>query len=236
MKNLKIIPIIVLFALVSSCKFGQVQGNGNVQTEERPLTQNFNQVRGSAGIDIILTQGTQNKIVVEADQNLLEIITTTVINGKLKITAEKNIGRASSKKVHVTYKDLNTIEASSGSDIVANNIIKSETIHLDSNSGADIEVEIFAKEVFVETSSGAYIEVSGVANILHAKASSGSGLQAKKLEVLECNARASSGADIVVNVKESIDAKASSGGDLRFYGNPTNVKKHDSSSGSVRKM
>lgn len=238
MKTLKLIPIVALLFLVSSCHFdlGQVKGNGNVVTEERTVTEDFNQVRGSAGIDVYLTEGTENKIVVEADENLLEIIETTISNGKLKITAEKNIGRSKSKKVHVTYTNLNSIEASSGADIVANNVIKSETLHLNSSSGADLEVEVFAKEVFTETSSGADLEVSGKANILHAKASSGSGLNAKKLEVLACNARASSGATIVVNAKESMDAKASSGGDIRYYGNPSAVKEKDSSSGSIRKM
>jgi len=215
---------------------GHVNGNGNVVTEEREVNQDFDQVRGSRGLDVYLTEGNENKIVVEADENLLDLIETEISNGKLTITSSKNIGRAKSKKVHVTYVKLNKIEASSGADIIGNSVIKSETLVLDSSSGADIEVEVFTKELYAETSSGADIEVSGKATSLNARASSGSDLDAKKLEVINCKAKASSGADITVNVQGNLDAKASSGGDVKYYGNPVSVTKKDGSSGSIRKM
>jgi len=215
---------------------GHVNGNGNVVTEEREVNQDFDQVRGSRGLDVYLTEGDENKIVVEADENLLDLIETEISNGKLTITSSKNIGRAKSKKVHVTYVKLTKIQASSGADIIGNSVIKSETLVLDSSSGADIEVEVFTKELYAETSSGADIEVSGKATSLNARASSGSDLDAKKLEVINCKAKASSGADITVNVQGNLDAKASSGGDVKYYGNPVSVTKKDGSSGSVRKM
>jgi len=40
----------------------------------------------------------------------------------------------------------------------------------------------------------------------------------------------------VVNVKEKLNAKASSGGDVKYYGDPVSVSKKDSSSGNIRKM
>jgi len=215
---------------------GQENGNGNVVTEEREVTQDFNEVKGSRGLDVYLTKGNENKIIIEADENLLELIETNISNGKLTITSSKNIGRAKSKKVHVTFVELSKIEASSGADIIGNSVIKNETLTLDSSSGADLEIEVFAKQLYAETSSGADIDVSGKASILNAKASSGSDLNAKKLQVLTCNAKASSGANITVNVKDNLDAKASSGGDVKYYGNPVSVTKKDGSSGSIRKM
>ena len=240
MKTIKIILALVFVTTLTSCQFdmniGHVNGNGNVVTEEREVNQDFDQVRGSRGLDVYLTEGNENKIVVEADENLLDLIETEISNGKLTITSSKNIGRAKSKKVHVTYVKLNKIEASSGADIIGNSVIKSETLVLDSSSGADIEVEVFTKELYAETSSGADIEVSGKATSLNARASSGSDLDAKKLEVINCKAKASSGADITVNVQGNLDAKASSGGDVKYYGNPVSVTKKDGSSGSIRKM
>jgi len=238
MKTIKILLTVVLAATLTSCQFdfqSGVDGNGNVVTEERSVS-SFEKVRGSAGIDVYLTEGTENKIVVEADENLMELIETEIVNGKLTITTTKNIGRSKAKKVHVTYTNLVSIEASSGADVISNSIIKSEILTLDSSSGADLEVEIFSKELYAEASSGADITVSGKVTTLNARASSGSDLDAKKLEVINCNAKASSGADITVNVKESLDAKASSGGDVKYYGNPVSVIKKDGSSGSIRKM
>ncbi len=240
MKTLKIILSLILVATLTSCHFdlniGHVNGDGNVITEERDVDQSFDQVRGTRGLDVYLTEGNENKIVVEADENLMDLIETNISNGKLTITSSKNIGRAKAKKVHVTYVKLTNIEASSGADVIGNSVIKSETLTLDCSSGADLEVEVFTKELYAETSSGADITVSGKASSLNAKASSGSELNAKKLQVLTCKAKASSGADIVVNVKENLNAKASSGGDVRYYGNPVSVTKKDGASGNIRKM
>jgi hypothetical protein len=240
MKAIKIIVLLVIATTLGSCDFdiniGQKNGNGNVVTQERNVSSDFNKVRGSAGLDVYLTQGDENKIVVEADENLLEYIETEIENGKLKIRSTENIGRAKAKKVYVTYTSLNTVEASSGADVIVNSVLKSENITLDASSGADLEVEVFAREVFAETSSGAEIKVSGKATSLKANASSGSELNARTLLVVNCNADASSGADITVNVKDQLDTETSSGGDIKYYGDPAAVSKNNSSTGSVRKM
>jgi len=239
MKTLHIILAFVLATSLSSCigdfGFGQIQGNGNVQKEVRPVG-DFSQVSGAAGMDVYLTEGTENRVEVEADENLLEIIETQVINGRLRIRAEKNIGRAKAKKVHVTYVALDRIEASSGADVIGNSVIRSEVLNLDASSGADLELEVFSKEVFAETSSGSDMKLSGKAESLSAKASSGSDLNAKELLVANCNADASSGADITINVKDRLDAEASSGGDIHYYGDPAAVSNRGSSTGGVHKM
>jgi hypothetical protein len=239
MKTLSILIAFVAAVSLSSCNFdisiGQVDGNGNVVTEERNVS-DFTKVKGSAGIDVYLTEGTENKIVVEADENLMDLIETEVEGGKLRIRSNQNIGRAKAKKVHVTYVSLTSVEASSGADVIGNSVIKSESLNLDSSSGADLELEILSKEVYAETSSGSDMKLSGKATTLRAKASSGSDLNAKELMVVTCNADASSGADIKVNVKERLTAEASSGGDVHYYGDPAAVSNNSGSTGGVHKM
>ncbi len=239
MKTIKILIAFFVATLATGCHFdfnwGQVYGNGNVVTEERPVG-DFTAVRGSAGMDVFLTEGSENKVVVEADENLMEVIETSVEGHTLKITTDKSIGRSKSKKVHVTYIKLESVEASSGADVIGNSVIKNETLSLESSSGADLEVEILAKEVYINTSSGADLKVSGRAERLVADASSGSDLRARQLEVLSCKAEASSGASIEVTTKNEMEGNASSGGDIRYYGNPSDVSVRDGVSGNVRKM
>ncbi|WP_339831335.1 head GIN domain-containing protein [uncultured Altibacter sp.] len=242
MKSFKIIAVLFISIASVSCNFdislGQIHGDGNVVTEERPAAEAFDQVKGSAGIDVFLTEGTEQKILVEADENLQDIITTEITNGKLSVGVVngKNIGRSKAKKVHVTYVSLTTIAASSGADVIANSVVRSERVSLDASSGADLEAEVFAKEVYAETSSGADLKVSGKASKLIADASSGSDLNAKNLLVLTCNAEASSGADITVHVKDELRTDASSGGDINYYGDPTAVTNNSSRSGNIHKM
>lgn len=240
MKALKYSLIAILALSLTSCQFdltfGNIRGNGNVQTAEREINDDFTEVKGSHGLDIFLTEGDENAIVVEADENLHEHISTEVHNGQLKIKATENIGSAKSKKIHVTYKKISGIYASSGADIIGNSLIDNENISLNSSSGAMIDIDINAGQVYADASSGSDLKVKGRAVKLITTASSGSDIQAGDLEVKSCKASASSGADIVVNVSEEIEGNASSGGDIRYYGNPTAISLKDGVSGSVRKM
>ena len=239
MKTINFIATACLVLLLSACNLNintGEKGNGNVVTTERTVDADFNEVRGSAGLEVYLTQGNENKIVVEADENLHQYIETDVENGKLHITTSENIGQSKAKKIHVTFVELNNIEASSGAEVVGNTVIKSQNLSLKASSGATLEVAIFAQELNAKTSSGAELDVSGKATTISAKASSGSELDAKELLVLNCSAEASSGAKVVINVKEKLQTQVSSGGDIEYYGDPVSVNSNKSHSGSVHKM
>ncbi len=239
MKSLSLITLMGAALLLTACNFNintGEKGNGNVVTEERTPTADFTEVRGSAGLEVYLTQGTENKIVVEADDNLLKYIETEIEGGKLNIKTSENIGRAESKKIHVTYKDINSIEASSGAEVVGNSVIKSQNLSLKSSSGAELTVEVFAQDIIAKSSSGSDLKISGRATSLTADASSGSEIDAKNLMVINCNAEASSGAEVTVNVQEKLETSASSGGEINYYGSPVSVNSNNSRSGSVNKM
>jgi hypothetical protein len=208
-------------------------GNGEIVEETRAVSEDFTEVLASEGIDVFVTQDSEFKISVEADENIIDLIGTDIRDGKLKIHAIENIGRAT-KNVYVSLPRITALNSSSGADLVVQNVIESESIELDASSGADLRVELRANEVSADASSGADIRISGTADILHADASSGSDIKARELEVKRCNADASSGADISVNVSESLVADASSGADITYSGEAS-VQTKKSVSGSVRK-
>ena len=241
MKQL-LISILVLSSLnscvIEGALFGQITGNRHVTTETRTIHDDFSHVKGSQGLDIYLEKGNENSVRVEADENLHQYIDVFVEDQtlRIKVVRHKNIGRAKSKKIYVTYTDINAISASSGADIIVNSILKSEYITLKSSSGADLDVEVNAKKTIANCSSGADIKLSGKSRNFEAKASSGSDISAKNLLTKNSYAKASSGADISLRVTHNLEVRTSSGGNVNYYGNPENVSKNKSLSGSVRKM
>ena len=70
---------------------------------------------------------------------------------------------------------------------------------------------------------------------LIAEATSGSDIKAGNLQAESSHVKATSGADITVNTSKELTAQASSGGDIKYYGDPEKVDKTDSASGSIRK-
>ena len=235
-----IVGLIVSFILMS-CQFNSnfgigVKGNGNVETIDRHIDENFSEIKVSRGLDVYLTQGDNISVKVQADENLHDIIMTEVENNVLRIYTDENINYAASKKVMVSFKDINKISSSSGSDVYSTNTITAESLELSTSSGSDMELDVDTHVIECSSSSGSDLRLSGKTDKLYAEASSGSDIKAGNLKTTFCEAKASSGADITVNTSKELYAKASSGGDIKYYGNPDKVSKKDGVSGSIRKQ
>ena len=232
----KLLALLFVSVLMSSCNvnmFNRVNGNRNVVTADRSTSQKFTKIKVSTGLDLYLSQGTKNKVTLEADENLHDIIITEVNDGVLKIYSEKNIWQAKARKVYVTVKNLEGLTATSGSDVYTEDVLKVETIKVSATSGADIRIALDADTVETSATSGSDIRISGTANNHKSRANSGASIEAYKLISKNATVNVSSGADINIYASESINAKASSGGDIDFKGNPREINKKSSSGGSV---
>lgn len=229
----KILTALILSLTLCSCQFDFItageRGNGNVVTTERTPEGTFDSVEASEGLDIIINQGTELSITVEADENLHDLILTDIKGNTLKVHCKSNIGRATSKKIFVSMPAVKKLESNSGADLWSMGVIKAEDLHLKTSSGADIRLDVEATDLVLESSSGSDIEVSGTATNIMAHASSGSDINAGQLQALNAKAEATSGADITVNSSEKIDIRTNSGGDVSYRGNPAIVQKQGSS-------
>ena len=232
----KIIVTTMMALLLASCQFNfnpGVEGNGNVLTQNRELNTSFSSIKASDGLDIYLTQGNEEKVSVQADENLHDLINIEVEGGELKVYSKENIGHASAKKVIVTYKSINKITSTSGSDIHVTNVISAQNLELRSSSGSNMELKVNTNTISCKSSSGSGIELSGKAEKLYAEASSGSEIDAPNLNTVNGQAKASSGASITINVSKELTAKATSGGNVNYLGSPEKVYKNDSMAGII---
>ncbi len=210
------------------------KGNGIVVEENREIRGEFTEISASEGLEVYVTQSNEFGISVEGDENIIDLIGTDIKNGRLRIHAIENIGRAT-KKVRVSLPEITALNSSSGANLRTESNIKANEIEIDASSGAFIELDLLAQEINVEASSGANLHLSGSVQKAFISGSSGANINAKDLVAEECNAGASSGANIGINVSRSLTADAGSGGNISYSGNP-NVQKKKSVSGSVNKI
>ncbi|TWO32567.1 DUF2807 domain-containing protein [Seonamhaeicola sediminis] len=237
----KIIVAAILSLSLVSCNFDinfstGIKGNGNVITEERDLSESFSTIKAEEGLNVYLTQGNEESITVEADENLHDIIVTEIEDGVLKIHTKQNIGKASAKKVHVSFKNISGIISTSGSDVYSTNTVAASELTLKTTSGSDMKLDVNTLYLNCKSTSGSDLKLSGKTKTLEAEANSGSDIKAGNLVAESSIVKASSGADITVNTSKELTAKASSGGDIRYYGDPETVIKSDNASGSVKKL
>ncbi len=236
MKTIKLFTLVLFCtALIQAAALQANQANGNRQTRQ---VSGFHGVSVSSGIDLILTQKNVEEVVVEADTDDLEKIITKVEGGILKIYIKEkswfNMNwNTDPRKVFVSFKTLDKLEASAGSDVSAQGVLRLEKLDMDASSGSEIKLELEANDLSVESSSGSDISLKGKTMYLQADASSGSDINAGELHAKKCNASVSSGSDIRIYVTEELDANASSGGDITYSGNPAQKDINESSGGDV---
>ncbi len=235
MKTLNRIFLLTLLA-VAAITLNSYAGDSD-KTENRKVS-GFDGIKVSTGIDLFITMGETEQVKVVAADEIIDNLVTEVKEGTLRIYMKRTEwfnwgGFNKTRKVYVTAKELNSIDASSGSDVKSENTLKGESIEIEASSGSDVELDLVYKTVSVKTSSGSDAKLTGKTKNLEASASSGSDIMARDLESQNCNVHASSGSDATVNVTESLVAKASSGADIRYYGNPGMRDTDESSGGDV---
>lgn len=231
MKTIKLI-ILSLFVAVS------FQSNAATTSRQTRSVSGFHGVSVTSGIDLYLTQKGAEDVVVEANSEDIDKIITEVEGGILKIYVKEKSWfnfdwKSRPRKVYVSFKDLDKIDASAGSDVISENKFKLDRLKVDSSSGSDVKLELDANDVRVGSSSGSDVSLKGTAVSLQADASSGSDIDASELQAKNCDASASSGSDVKVNVTEKLNASASSGADVYYSGNPKTRDINESSGGDV---
>lgn len=236
MKTIQLFSLVLLFFTVLFTE-GVIASSAGISKQNRPVAE-FHGISVSSGIDLYITQDNVEKVRVEADDDDMKNLITEVEDGILKIYMKEKSWlhldwTHTARKVYVSFKMLDKLEASAGSDIFSQSALKLKQLKLDASSGSDIKLELTAEKVEAQTSSGSDIKLNGKAEYLQANASSAGDIDAIYFQVKRCDADVSSGSDIRVHVTEQLNANASSGGDIAYRGNPIKKNINESSGGDV---
>lgn len=236
----KLVAATILALSFTSCNhsinFGNsITGSENVITQKRTVAA-FDKVMVSNALDCEVLLADTQEVTVEADDNLVGGIKTVVENGTLKITSDyNNYINVKSKKVIVRMPKISSLESTSGSSLKSGNTLTGLDIQIKSSSGSSLDVEVEADNINLESSSGSQQNVKGKALKLNTASSSGSHIGAERLIANEVFSQSSSGSSTSVNAAVLLDAKASSGSSINYTGSAKEIRKEESSGGSVSK-
>ena len=149
MKKLNYVLLLALIIGTSACYLSPhetIYGSGNVVTDEREI-EDFTGLKVTSGIDVIIRQGSDISLELEADDNLHDVIKTEVVDNTLRIYTKKNIRKAKSKKIYLEYRDLNTIRISSAGDVTGENTLHTDILDIDFSSAGDLELDVQAEKI-----------------------------------------------------------------------------------------
>lgn len=210
-----------------------ISGNGQVVEDSRDIA-SFTGVQVSSGIDVYLSQGNDFDVVVEADENLQEVILTEV-EGKMLIvkTDRVNIRSAKAKKVHVTLPELTALKISSAGDCIGQTPFTCQDLRISISSAGDLSLDVEADRIDLDISSSGDASLSGKAREFNVSLSSAGDLNAFDLIAEKVEVDVSSAGDARVHASDEISMQASSAGNIYYRGDARVVHSSSSSAGSI---
>jgi len=233
--------IFLLFAVAFSVgAFAQQPTVINDKNAEKRNVGSFHGLNVSDGIDVFLSSGNEAVAVSASDQKYRDKIMTTVEDGILKIWYKNDIGHILSSenrklRAYISYKQLDMLTASSGSDVKVDGIIKSDKFALHVSAGSDFSGKVDVNELKINQHSGSDIDIEGSANTVFIEGSSGSDFNGYKLISDVANIDVSGGSDVEITVNKELSAKASGASDINYKGSPSVKESHSSGASSISK-
>ncbi|MBD3867563.1 MAG: DUF2807 domain-containing protein [Acidobacteria bacterium] len=162
MKNSRIlwVFILVLLLTVGAAAAGSVKGSGNLRIEERSVG-DFHGVSLMGSPDVTITVGGPTSLSVEAEDNILPLLTTEVVNGILEIGSEKSFSTRKGIHVTLTVPELRSVAVIGSGDIVAEGVSGDLFKAMVKGSG-DIEVTGSVERVEVDVLGSGDIKLFGL--------------------------------------------------------------------------
>jgi hypothetical protein len=233
MKTIKTLAVVGFLSTLLSCNTSSIKGDGNIQSEQRPIA-SFKKIEIGGNWEVIVTQGETESLKIEADKNLLDLIETKVDGDALIIGTKNNKSLSSEKgfKAYLTFKNLDKIELSGAVKLSAPSRLIFDKLNIEGSGAAEINLDLNAKQLDAEMSGGSQTILKGSINEVHFTLSGAGSLSALELESNKFTVDISGAGTAEVSVKDELNATISGAGSVSYKGNPV-VKKDISGAGKI---
>jgi hypothetical protein len=209
-----------------------VDGNGKVVKENREV-KSFTALKVGGAFDVYLTQGDKEELIVEADENLMNLITTTVRGNTLIINTKKNIRDADELNLYITFKELEKMDFSGAVEVESDGKLTFDRLLIKGSGASEIDLKLTANKLECNFSGASEIDLTGQADYCSMKCSGASELDAEDFVVKEYNIEITGAGEGVINCTDILNASVSGAASIRYYGDPK-VDTHISGAGSIK--
>lgn len=223
MKKQVLIVLISMLSILTivSCYTTQtkgIKGNLKIVKEERNIKA-FTQIKAASIFKIYLKQGSPQSVVVETDENLIDMIQTSVSGGTLSLDISGNIQEITTLNIYITVENLTKIDISgvskleietpltvnstmyiemSGASVLNAKEINATDVMLNLSGAAKTKAIINCNTLDINSSGAANAKLEGKANKQTIKASGAVKINLQHMKSVETNVTASDAANVTI--------------------------------------
>jgi len=167
-KTITFIFLITLFSCDSENAPDCFQTSGTKSSKEITV-ENFDKINISQGIELIIKEGPETKVIIESGQNLMDGITAEVSEGKLYLRNSNGcnwVRDYNDTKVYVTTPTLVNVYSSSQFGVKSEGILNFPVLSLQSGMFSDtasgtFELQVNCGVLTIEDNKSSYFKISG---------------------------------------------------------------------------
>lgn len=220
--------MLLLTFITSSCYidldddpgFGPVvKGSGHVVIEERSLPA-FDRVIVEGSTNVIISQGEEQSVQIEADDYIIPIIETHVRGNELKIDPKRRYRTNQEVNVYITIPIISSLQISGSGNIYGETSVTGDLLELNVSGSGNIDLEMDYTRLASEINGSGNILLFGEVDDQEVYISGSGDYHTKELLSNDCYIKISGSGLGEINVSDRLDAEIRGSGDVIYYGNP----------------
>lgn len=236
MKHSILILVTLLSFTVTQAQWKKIKGNGNMTTQTRS-TSDYDAIKCAGSFDYILVAGTEGKITLEGESNLLDYVVTEVKNGSLHIKTEKgkNLSPSSNKTIKITipFEDIDKVSLSGSGDLWNEDKITSSNLDVSLSGSGDIILDIQTKRASGKVTGSGDLTLKGSTTDLRAGVTGSGDFHGFNLQSTNTDVSVTGSGDAEVFCNGVLKARVTGSGDIEYRGNPKTKDAKVTGSGSI---
>lgn len=210
--------------------------NGQTTRETRTVPA-FSGVALTMSADVFITQGSQQKVEVEASKNVMDIIKTEIDGNTLKLTTKegrwKDIGKVS---IYITMPVISKLIISGSGSMHCETNVKSEDIEIVISGSGSVSVpKLESPDISVTITGSGNVSLGGnnSQGELETLITGSGDFNGEELQVAKGDIRITGSGSARVNVLKELETNITGSGSVLYKGNPM-INANATGSGKTR--
>lgn len=223
--------------LLISCVSNVLTGQTVKETRD---VQPFSGVTLAFSGNVYITQGSPQKVVIEADKGTMDKIETQMNGDNLVLKTRDGHWRDLGKiNVYITMPEIDHLAVTGSGDLICESPVKTDEVELFVSGSGSVRISsLSAREVSAEITGSGDIIVSGNSNNdseLEATITGSGSIKAENLAVAEASITITGSGSATVNATKELETNITGSGSVNYRGNPL-VNANATGSGRTRSM
>ncbi|MGV3636556.1 MAG: head GIN domain-containing protein [Flavobacteriales bacterium] len=225
----------LLFTLQACDLANCVQGSGSPSRRTVDLPE-FDGIVAEGSIDVRVTRAAVQRVDVEAQENLFDLVITEVKDGALHVGTKDCIANSEPITVHISLPTLTAVTVQGSGDLTSSDRFTADAFVASVQGSGSIRVGVEARKVQAAAQGSGDIDLSGRCDDLEAHVQGSGTIEAKDLHATNVDASVQGSGDINVHATGLLAAHIGGSGDITHTGPPKEVKKAIAGSGEVKQV